>query len=256
MLHPGIFKLAGQQLDWNTTFGAEVVRPLLSTLQIRRTMTTPTRLPDGQMSYPSDGIQPSTVIVQEVSYQKDSPYAEILQSYCKEMMKKLFVQSEDPENPDFAGGDDGAVRREGGSEPRLNFDVHREATLDAHDPRNKELFDNRKAVFYGPVEKTNKFIKKVRTSNKSRTESAKKRQKVNAQKDPDTRPVVGTEHLRELLEKDTTGGLQFAYFQTREGKNTAPPLTRDQWMRWQPAVSPTMIRCLQLLDHFDGGREL
>jgi hypothetical protein len=69
-------------------------------------------------------------------------------------------------------------------------------------------------------------ITRLRKSNQSRSEEAKKKQKAKAQKDPAKRPWISTADLRKMPETETTGGLSLASALSKDEPDMPDLLTR------------------------------
>jgi hypothetical protein len=226
-LHPGFFQLAGERLEWKTEMGSRVVQPLLSMVQIRRTMRTACQVPDGPPTYPCDGLKPSTVVVQEVAFKRGSTVGRRMSEWNSNLSKKLYTPEVPAPVPD-AQVFENTVQPDVSSDAKLNFGIHRQLTIMAHDPRNFYIFTEARPTLFGTLEAHTKFLKEQTTSSKSQTASAMKRAKALNAKGENC-PVVGTEHIKELTKNDTTGGLSYAYYKTRGDPDMPAPGSRGGW---------------------------
>lgn len=207
-------------------------------------MTTPLKLPDGEVIYPSDGLLPATVIVQECEFLPKDPILRSVNMETRGILRKLYRHDAPAEVPDGLANQPKDIDAD---QIRLDFGAHRKGVLYAHDPRNIKLFKEEEAVFAASKPTIAKFTSE---SNETKTAAAQKRQA-----GAESKAIVGTDALRTLLQDDPTGGLKWAYYRTRVDENMPSPNRSDDWARWEPACSPTLIRALELLDLYVDQRE-
>ncbi|KAF7553679.1 hypothetical protein G7Z17_g3457 [Cylindrodendrum hubeiense] len=120
----------------------DVVRPSLKKMHIMRTMRTPVSLPDGSTCYPSDGLLPATVIVEELEFAAGSETKQKMKELGQKYAKELVIFTEDHGGPSEAQAPQ--------SRALLNFGKHREGVITAFDPRNvKVLESNRPSLYTG-----------------------------------------------------------------------------------------------------------
>ncbi|CAG7555964.1 unnamed protein product [Fusarium equiseti] len=70
---PHVLMQSAKELRWSVTLGTKVISPLLGEFYSRRTMKTAFVLPNGQVAYPSAGMLPSKIVVEECCYHPDDP---------------------------------------------------------------------------------------------------------------------------------------------------------------------------------------
>ncbi|KAH7198794.1 uncharacterized protein B0J16DRAFT_367828 [Fusarium flagelliforme] len=187
-LSPDLLQAAAKELSWGVNLGTKVVRPLLKVLYTRRTMKTELFLPDGTKPYPSDGMLPCTIRVEECSYFEDGP----------------FGDDAVPEHTQ--AGDQPA--QDTSQEVHMNFGAHRAGVISAFDTRTVKMLDNETPAFYGDkCELVNRFA--TLADEISMTQSRKK----NAKKLQSGAEIVGlgVEHIELLLRKTDNGGLHYVY---------------------------------------------
>ncbi|KAK7413720.1 hypothetical protein QQZ08_012566, partial [Neonectria magnoliae] len=73
VVSPDLLRATARQLDWGTNLGRHAVRGIFRTMHIRRTMRTAVQLDDGTLVYPSEGILPAIISVEEVAYRETNP---------------------------------------------------------------------------------------------------------------------------------------------------------------------------------------
>ncbi|KAG9503272.1 hypothetical protein J7337_006115 [Fusarium musae] len=66
MLHPDIYRAAGQRHHWGSNLPLWVVRPIFKFIHIRRTMRTKLTLPDGTVTYPGVDLLPPDLHFEEL----------------------------------------------------------------------------------------------------------------------------------------------------------------------------------------------
>ncbi|KAL3602847.1 hypothetical protein FPOAC2_07161 [Fusarium poae] len=118
----------------------KVVKSLLKSFYIRRTMKTAPQTPDGKTTYPSDGMLPSIVRIEECPYRKHNPDGILLQQMGRSYADSLFNRP-DLSNLDQATravADPSATLTIQGlqenSESTMNFGEHRAGVITAFDP--------------------------------------------------------------------------------------------------------------------------
>ncbi|KAF5009663.1 hypothetical protein FDECE_4132 [Fusarium decemcellulare] len=234
ILHPHLYKTVGQRLTWGGDLASQVVRPILSKMQIRRTMLSPVTLPDGSVTYPGEGILPATIHVEELEFRRGTSRQRFEESGKKlagELFSKISSVSAEKELTSDA-------------EANMNVGVHRLGVLTTFDNRNHIVLQATKPLLAG---KRDDVINKVRQMGEQKTQSAPKRLQG---------PVVGVEHVEDLVRHDTNGGLTFLYTVTNTNPDLYAPTTSSSLIRWLAAESPIMTRALDLaFQHVRGDKK-
>ncbi|KAG8361832.1 hypothetical protein FVEN_g275 [Fusarium venenatum] len=118
------------------TRGSKVVKPRLQFLYIRRTMKTPIEFPGGKVSYPSDGMLPSRIRVEECLFntkdldaalvkQIEASYADSLFTASSASLREYTQPAQSLEQP-----------RDNSPEVNLNVGQHRAGFITAFDPHS------------------------------------------------------------------------------------------------------------------------
>ena len=89
MLSPDLLQACSTDLRWATTLGARVVKPLLDVFYSRRLMNTALALPDSTVTYPSSGMLPTEIVVEECPYDEDDPDFEMVKTIGKQHAENL-----------------------------------------------------------------------------------------------------------------------------------------------------------------------
>ncbi|KAF5963589.1 hypothetical protein FBULB1_13287 [Fusarium bulbicola] len=247
MVNPDIFRAAGGVFNWGTNAGHLVVRPIFKMLQVRRTMRTPLKLPDGKVSYPAQDLLPSLIVLEEVSHDETKDIADTVQSMGQLQAKKLYKQKTESsiEDMDRSGTSQAINGQVKDHSLKLNFGEHRKGVLTSFDWRNcKILYPDNPAIF-GHPDTINQSIKDVGDPNTVRTNSQMEREnKKQAALSP---TVVGVDKVEELLREDINGGLSFFFDQTNSDPSVLPPGDRAAYIHWLCYMSPVMTRTLELV---------
>ena len=127
--------------------GSKVIKPLPKVLYTRRTMKTELMLPDGTKSYPSDGMLPCTIRVEEVSYFEDDPYGILVHDQSMFYARSLY-SFENEAVPEHTQTGDGPAKKTS-QEGHINFGARRAGVISANDPRTVEMLKSETPAFYG-----------------------------------------------------------------------------------------------------------
>ncbi|KAJ3515514.1 hypothetical protein NM208_g14955 [Fusarium decemcellulare] len=234
ILHPHLYKTVGQRLTWGGDLASQVVRPILSKMQIRRTMLSPVTLPDGSVTYPGEAILPATIHVEELEFRRGTSRQSFEESGKKlagELFSKVSSVSAEKELTSDA-------------EANMNVGVHRLGVLTTFDNRNHIVLQATKPLLAG---KRDDVISKVRQMGEQKTQSAPKRLQG---------PVVGVEHVEDLVRHNTNGGLTFLYTVTNTNPDLYAPTTSSSLIRWLAVESPIMTSALDLaFQHVRGDKK-
>ncbi|KAL2682399.1 hypothetical protein Neosp_006850 [[Neocosmospora] mangrovei] len=241
LISPHLLKLAARDLSWGTQLGALVIKPILRQLYIRRTMRTPTKLPNGELTFPGKGVLPSTIVVEEMRYWPDSLAGQEVDFRGRLCAKQLF-SNQNPQTADHSVSNENISPNP--SEAQLNFGIHREGVLGALDPRNMLLLEPKEASFHGSKSRLERHFAQF-ASNLPETLTRAKNAK--AIENPGHQVVLGLEHVDELIRSSTNGGLDYLFLHTRSDPHLLAPSDRAAFLRWFAAESPVIIRVFQLL---------
>lgn len=139
---------AARELRWSVTLGTKVIRPLLEEFYSRRTMKTGLILPNGNVTYPSAGMLPSEIVVEECSYAPDDPDGITVTEVGRIYTQNLFNNSS--ENiPDCTQAQQSQGIKDHNSDVMMNFGEHRAATISANDPRTIKMLKPETPAFHG-----------------------------------------------------------------------------------------------------------
>ncbi|KAF5238734.1 hypothetical protein FANTH_10232 [Fusarium anthophilum] len=132
MVNPDNFRAAGGIFNWGTNAGHLVVRPIFKMLQVRRTMRTPLKLPDGRVSYPAQDLLPS---LEEVSHDETKDIADAVQWMGQLQAKKLYKQKKESsiESMDRSGTSQAINGQIKNPSPKFNFGEDRKGVLTSFD---------------------------------------------------------------------------------------------------------------------------
>lgn len=227
IVHPDIFRAAGNCLGWNKSAMGLVVQPIFSTMQICRTMRTKQILPDGTKTCPAMYQPPSTIVVEECSFETTLPIATTVEQMGKVQSKKIFDQ----------GLELGILA--GHNQATLNMDEHRKGVLTAFNWRNNTFLNPREPLIFGTVENVKKSIspsgRVIRQSQQGDKDEA------------ETRPTVrGLDEVDTMLYGDNNCGLELFYYLTREDESVNAPALPSSYYRYLGYYSPIITRCLEL----------
>jgi hypothetical protein len=233
-MNPFLFKRAGKEMEWGTSFGQQVVRPILGLLSIRRTPRSPVKLPDGKSTYPGVDLLPMQIITEELCF--GPGLKKVAKEYGDKMASSLMV----PGPSGMKGGQqgDGAY---------INFAAHRAGILSAHNSRNIMILSNDASHLGKDKADATQTLNQLRDG-AGRTQKVAER--VRAHAAADTEPTVGVEHVRKIISEDMTGGLQFIYSETRVDPNISGLATPGQWLDWLLPSTPATLRVLELCTQY------
>ncbi|CCT64919.1 uncharacterized protein FFUJ_03817 [Fusarium fujikuroi IMI 58289] len=245
MTNPVIFRAAGSAFNWGTDAGHLVVRPIYKMLQVRRTMRTPLKLPDGKVCCPAQDLLPSTIVLEEVTHDETKEIFNAVRKMGQDQAKKLFqkkMNQSSIEDMHRSGNSETISHQIKDSPPKMNFGEHRKGVLTSFDWRNYKLLSSDNPIIFGEEDAVNQRIKSLRDPKVVRTNS----QMARESKTPST-PVVGVEKVEELLHNDINGGLSFFFHQTSIDPSLLPPSDRGGYIHWLCYMSPVMTRTLELV---------
>ncbi|KAH7198812.1 uncharacterized protein B0J16DRAFT_45538 [Fusarium flagelliforme] len=89
MLSPDLLQACSTDLRWTTILGARVVKPILKVFNSRRSMNRALTLPDSTVTYPSTGMLPIEIIVEECPFDEDDPDFEMVKTIGKQYAENL-----------------------------------------------------------------------------------------------------------------------------------------------------------------------
>ncbi|KAF4503723.1 hypothetical protein FAGAP_1 [Fusarium agapanthi] len=165
MANPVIFRAAGNAFNWGTDAGHRVVRPIYKILQLRRTMRTPLKLPDGKVYYPAQDLLPSTIILEEVTHDETEEIFDDVQKMGQDQAKKLYqkkMKESSIEDMHRSGNSETINRQSEDSVRKMNFGEHRKGVLTSFDWRNYKLLYPDNPVLFGGEDAVNQSIKSLR----------------------------------------------------------------------------------------------
>ncbi|KAJ4265989.1 hypothetical protein NW762_003962 [Fusarium torreyae] len=226
MVHPNIFKAAGDDLGWGKKAVDLLVQPIFSVMQIRRTMYTKHTLPDGIKAYSAIDQFSSTVVVEECNFDCWQPYAATVELMGKEHSKVLFGQNS--ESDFFAAY----------GEVILNLSEHRKGVLTSFDWRNHEVLNPNNPILFGTVDEVKKISKLLKSPTVTQRENNDETAALPA--------VCGVERVDLLLENDYTCGLSLLFHLIEKTELIGPPVERATYTTWICGYSPVMTRALDL----------
>ncbi|CZR36035.1 uncharacterized protein FPRO_03705 [Fusarium proliferatum ET1] len=227
MTNPVIFRAAGSAFNWGTEAGHRVVRPIYKMLQVRRTMRTPLKLPDGKVCCPAQDLLHSTIVLEE--------------DQAKKLFQKKMKESS-IEDMHRSGNSETISHQIKDSPPKMNFGEHRKGVLTSFDWRNYKLLSSDNPIIFGEEDAVNQRIKSLRDPTVVRTNSQMARESKTR-----STPVVGVDKVEELLHNDINGGLSFFFHQTNIDPSLLPPSDRVGYIHWLCYMSPVMTRTLELV---------
>ncbi|KAJ4129851.1 hypothetical protein NW768_006821 [Fusarium equiseti] len=201
---PDLLQAAAKELTWGMNLGSKVVKPLLQVLYTRRTMKTELILPDGTKSYPSDGMLPCTIRVEECSCFEDEPNGVLVKDQGTLYAQNLYSFENETVPEHTHAGDQPA--QDTSQEVHMNFGAHRAGVISAFDQRTVKMLKNETPSFYGDKRKlVNRFA--TLADEMPMTQSRKK----NAKKLQSGAEIVGlgVEHIELLLRRTNNGGLHY-----------------------------------------------
>lgn len=253
MLSPNLLVDSSKELSWGVNLGSKVVKPLLKSFYIRRTMKTALTTPGGQVTYPSDGMLPSSIRIEECPYRPGNPDAELLRRIGKGYADSLFSSAEagleqstravpDPSQP----ADSNDLGLHDGTESHMNFGEHRAGVITAFDPGTIMLLQPTTPAFFGTNSKLIKEIAGLASSQGAQMTPSRKKHLKKLQSGSEV-VGLGVEHIDKLLKESKNGGLHYVFYAYCSESDLAPPLDRISFFRW---LSPTFIRALQHMHHY------
>ncbi|KAF5547475.1 snf2 family helicase [Fusarium mexicanum] len=246
MANPDIFRAAGSAFNWGTDAGHRVVRPIYKMLQVRRTMRTPLKLPDGKVYYPAQDLLPSTIVLEEVTHDETEEIFDLVQKMGQDQAKKLYqknMKESSIEDMHRSGNSKTINRQSEDSVRKMNFGEHRKGVLTSFDWRNYKLLYPDNPVLFGGEDAVNQSIKLLKDPRTVRTNSQMEREN----KKKAASPVVGVDKVEELLRDDINGGLSFFFGLTNNAPSFLPPGDRATYIHWLCYESPVMTRTLELV---------
>ncbi|KLO85638.1 permease-unknown function [Fusarium fujikuroi] len=248
MTNPVIFRAAGSAFNWGTDAGHRVVRPIYKMLQVRRTMRTPLKLPDGNVCCPAQDLLPSTIVLEEVTHDETKEIVDVVRKMGQDQAKKLFqkkMKESSIEDMHRSGNSETISHQIKDSPPKMNFGEHRKGVLISFDWRNYKLLSSDNPVIFWKQDAVNQCMKEVRDPKTVRTNSQMERE--NKKQAASSPPVVSVDKVQELLRDDINGGLNFFFHQTNMDPSQLPPSDRAGYIHWLCYMSPVMTRTLDLV---------
>ncbi|CVK94439.1 uncharacterized protein FMAN_03543 [Fusarium mangiferae] len=250
MTNPAIFRAAGSAFNWGTDAGHLVVRPIYKMLQVRRTMRTLLKLPDGKVCCPAQDLLPSTIVLEEVTHDETKEIVDVVRKMGQDQARKLFqkkMKESSIEDMHRSGNSETINRQINDSPPKMNYGEHKKGVLTSFDWRNYRLLYPDNPVIFGEQDAVNQCMKEVRDPKTVRTNSQMERE--NKKQAASSPPVVGVDKVQELLRDDINGGLNFFFHQTNTDPSQLPPSDRAGYIHWLCYTSPVMTRTLDLIHH-------
>lgn len=285
LLNPSLFKSFATSKNWGTSVSTLGVQPILAMLSVRRGMLTEMEMPDGQITYMGEGIAGLSTETVELDYPVDIKLT--LHSHISKLVDKLFYPQDSGLPEVLPGGH--ILERPG---VMMNGAVYRRLSMASTDVHNitlttpstkllkmmqdlqqgvlggirgvsaKELVGSRREKNYEDNEDdeddedgdggevASMAIGETNTPDrKAREEKRKARNRPI--------PAAGTREVNQIATFDTTGGLQWKFYNTRDSERYGFPLDAASQIRFAAWDSPKYVYALlEALDAKDKGERL
>ncbi|OBS25871.1 hypothetical protein FPOA_06405 [Fusarium poae] len=151
MLSAALLQDCSRDLTWGVNLGSMVVKPLLQFIYIRRTMKTALALPGNHgVSYPSDGMLPSVIRVEECPFSPDDPDAALVKKLGQTYADSLFSTLGSANLTEYTqAAQSSDMAKDNSQEVNLNFGEHRAGVITAFDPRTVQMLNPAMSAFFG-----------------------------------------------------------------------------------------------------------
>ncbi|EKJ75848.1 hypothetical protein FPSE_04028 [Fusarium pseudograminearum CS3096] len=182
MLSPNLLVDSSKELSWGVNLGSKV-------------------------TYPSDGMLPSSIRIEECPYRPGNPDAELLRRIGKGYADSLFSSAEagleqstravpDPSQP----ADSNDLGLHDGTESHMNFGEHRAGVITAFDPGTIMLLQPTTPAFFGTNSKLIKEIAGLASSQGAQMTPSRKKHLKKLQSGSEV-VGLGVEHIDKLLKE-------------------------------------------------------
>ena len=111
-------------------------------------MKTGLILPNSNVIYPSAGMLPSEIVVEECSYAPDDPDGIRVKEVGRMYAQNLFNNSSE-NMPEYTQAQQSQGVKDHNSDVIMNFGEHRAATISANDPRTIKMLKPKTPTFHG-----------------------------------------------------------------------------------------------------------
>ena len=209
-------------------------------------MNTALMLPSGNVIYPSEGMLPSEIIVEECAYHADDPDGITVKEVGRMYAQNLFNNSSE-NMPEYTQAQQSQGVKDHNSDVMMNFGEHRAATITASDPRTIKMLNPTMPAFHGDK---GKMISKIAALADELPQTPSRQR--NTKKVVKGAEIVGlgVEHIDMLLKNTSNGGLHYIFDCCKIDPDLGPPTDRATFLRWLCAKMPCFIRALELFDYY------
>ncbi|KAK4078931.1 hypothetical protein Trihar35433_36 [Trichoderma harzianum] len=239
-LNPFFVERVGREAEWSSAIGKDVISAILRAVSLRRTQRSRLLLPNGEVCFPSADMLPMKVISEELTF--DKTRKNLVRKHGRDAAKNMFLMASNTLQ-EFTASPQGIINPSD-REPSINFSAYREGVLVAFDFRNlKILYTNVDEIFGKDIPNIAKALASVRDS---LTITKSQQQRLFQRADKDDMPMVGVEHLQQLLGFDNNCGLNYVFTRSCLDPDVIAPAERIGWLRWLTASSPMSARIIEL----------
>lgn len=239
-LNPFFVEGVGREAEWSSAFGKDVVSVILRAVSLRRTQRSRLLLPNGEVCFPSADMLPMKIISEELTF--DKTRKNLVRKHGRDAAKNMFLMASNTLQ-EFTASPQGIINPSD-REPSINFSAYREGVLVAFDFRNlKILYTNVDEIFGKDIPNIAKALASVRDS---QTTTKSQQQRLFQRANKDDMPMVGVEHLQQLLGFDNNCGLNYVFTRSCLDPDVIAPAERIGWLRWLTASSPMSARIIEL----------
>ena len=232
MINTYLINEVGEARGWGFQVGANVIRPLLDMLSLRRTFNTPITLPAGKTVYPARQLPPMTVLTEEVAFSKER---------VPVMRKVVRTQGSVMAESFLSCGGSGS----------LSLAAHRIGQYVAHDYRALQLIiqqDSCLDVFGPNLEESARFLRQLRAgvaTMPSHTHTGERLD--NNDESPPVTDPDNLEDIRKLVENAPCGFASY-YVNIAKFDFSYPPFMDNAiLLESMLSSSPVMARACRLI---------
>ncbi|OAQ76887.1 hypothetical protein VFPFJ_10424 [Purpureocillium lilacinum] len=232
MINTYLINEVGEARGWGFQVGANVIRPLLDMLSLRRTFNTPITLPAGKTVYPARQLPPMSVLTEEVAFSKER---------VPGMRKVVRTQGSVMAESFLSCGGSGS----------LSLAAHRIGQYVAHDYRALQLIiqqDSCLDVFGPNLEESARFLRQLRAgvaTMPSHTHTGERLD--NNDESPPVTDPDNLEDIRKLVENAPCGFASY-YVNIAKFDFSYPPFMDNAiLLESMLSSSPVMARACRLI---------
>ncbi|KAL3602835.1 hypothetical protein FPOAC2_07148 [Fusarium poae] len=249
MLSASLLQDCSRDLTWGVNLGSMVVKPLLQFIYIRRTMKAALALPGNHgVSYPSDGMLPSVIRVEECPFSPDDPDAALVKKLAQTYADSLFSTLGSANLTEYTqAAQSSDMAKDNSQEVNLNFGEHRAGVITAFDPRTVQMLNPAMSAFFGNKSELKRKI--VSLADELPMTPSRNRHMKKLQSGQEI-VGLGVEHIDMLLKKTNIGGLHFMYDCFQLDPALRPLVHRAIFVRWQVYKVPAFIRAFKHRYHY------